>query len=159
MAQDQAEQERAPRGGFALGLALAALAACWNPFAAPFGLVLGISAAVLGARALRRAGGRRRVPAVALAVGALAAAASVTVLLLTAGAVGVEIPGEPVVQGRTRAEVEKVLSEAGERTREQRERAGKELQRRSGAGSSQTTRAPARSGGSTAPGAADSDPP
>src|SRR6266496_5044938 len=78
------------RGGVALGFAVAALFASWNPIAAPFGLVVGIVAAALAARTLKQGAPRRRVPAAALAMGILAAVASVTVLLLTAGAVGVE---------------------------------------------------------------------
>jgi hypothetical protein len=128
MADVEAQPRRAG-GGVALAFAIAALAASWNPIAAPFGLLVGVVAALLGARALRRAGGRRAVPAAALAMGVVAALASVVVLLLTAGAVGVELPGEPVVKGRTQAELDDLLSKAGERTRGQRERARKELDR------------------------------
>ncbi|HEX9289642.1 MAG TPA: hypothetical protein VF904_08965 [Anaeromyxobacteraceae bacterium] len=117
------------RGGVALGFAVAALFASWNPIAAPFGLVVGIVAAALAARTLKQGAPRRRVPAAALAMGILAAVASVTVLLLTAGAVGVELPGEPVVKGRTPAQLNQVLADAAERTRAQRERATRELDR------------------------------
>ncbi len=146
MAEEQAQRGRVPSGGVALGFAIAALAACWNPIAAPFGLVVGVTAAVLGARVLRSAGPSRRVATAALAVGILAAVASVVVLGLTAGAVGVEIPGEPIVKGRTQAELEQILSQAGERTRVERERARQELDRLSGsAGRGQGV--PARDGG------------
>ncbi len=146
MAEERAEAKRA-RGGVALGFAIAALAASWNPLAAPLGLVVGIAAAVLGARALRRAGDRRRVPATAIALGVLAALASVVVLLLTAGAVGVELPGDPVVKGRTQAELDEVLSQAAERTRAARERAGNELDRVAPSGAPRGQAGPARDGG------------
>ncbi len=122
---------RAPRGGIALGFALAALAASWNPIAAPFGLVVGIAAAWLGARALR-GGGQRWLPAAAVGLGVLAALASVAILVLTAEAVSVDLPGEPIVKGRTQAELEQTLEEAGERTRMRRERAAGELDRLAG---------------------------
>lgn len=131
----------------ALAFALAALAASWNPIAAPFGVVVGIAAALLAARALRRAGERRRVPATALAVGVIAALASVVVLLLTAGAVGVDLPGEPVVKGRTQAELDQVLSQAAERTRGQRESAVKELDRLAPTAPARPGLAPRRDGG------------
>jgi hypothetical protein len=146
MAEAQAERGRGPRGGVALGFAIAALAASWNPIAAPFGLLVGVAAMVLGARALRTAGDRR-LPAAALAIGVVAALASIVILLLTAGAVGVELPGEPVVKGRTQAELDQALDEARERTRAERERASKELDRLPGPGPSRVQRTPARDGG------------
>jgi hypothetical protein len=139
---DDAPARARGRGGVALGFAVAALFASWNPIAAPFGLVVGVVAAVLAARNLRGSKIGQRVPAAALAMGALAAIASVIVLLLTAGAVSVDLPGEPVVKGRTPAELERLLSEAAERTRAQRERAAQELDRLAGA---------RRDGGSGAP--------
>jgi hypothetical protein len=122
-----------PPGRAALGFAVAALAACWNPFAAPLGLVVGIAAAVLAFRALRRAGGRRRIPAAALALSLLAVVASALLLIVTAGTIGVDLPGEPVLKARTPEELERVLSEAAERTRPERERARAELERLAGA--------------------------
>ena len=131
MPDDEPQRARVPRGGVAFGFAVAALAASWNPIAAPFGLVVGVAAALLGARVLR-GGGRRRLPAAAVGVGIFAAVASVTVLILTAGAVGTDLPGEPIVKGRTRVELEQTLEEAGERTRARREHASRELERLAG---------------------------
>jgi len=125
-----------PTGRAALAFALAALAACWNPFAAPLGLIVGIAAAVLAYRALRRAGGPgrlRRIAAAALALSLLAVMASALLLAVTAGTVGVDLPGEPVLRARTPEEVERVLSGAAERTRPERERARDELERLTGA--------------------------
>ncbi len=109
----------------ALGFAVAAALSSWNPLAAPFGLVVGISSAVLSARALRRPG-RRRIAAVALAVSALAVVASAIVLALTAG-VGRELRGASVVQAPGREDVAAELDQAAERTRAARERARSEL--------------------------------
>lgn len=121
-----------PTGRAALGFALAALAASWNPFAAPLGLVVGIVAAVLASRALKRAGGRRQIAAAALALSLLAVVASALLLAVTAGTVGVDLPGEPVLKARTPEELERVLSGAAERTRAERERAREELERLTG---------------------------
>jgi hypothetical protein len=65
-------------------------------------------------------------------VGILAAVASVAVLILSAGAVGTDLPGEPIVKGRSRVELDRTLEEAGERTRARRERASGELERLAG---------------------------
>jgi hypothetical protein len=113
--------------GWPLAFAIAAALSCWNPVAAPFALVVGVAAAVMGGRALRRGG--RRAAAAALALGILAAAASIAILGLTAGAVGVELPGEAVVQGRSAAEMNRVLDDAARRTRDQRDRALRELEK------------------------------
>jgi len=112
-----------------LALALAGLAASWNPVAAPRGILVGAGAALLAARALRRAGERRRLAAAALAVAVLAVAASAIVLVLTAGTVGVELPGQPVVKGRTQVELDRTLDDAGGRTSAERQRAARELDR------------------------------
>lgn len=72
----------ARRGWVALGFALAALFACWSPLAAPFGLLTGLGAAVLGWRA-RRGGGRLAL--LALGLGLLVSAGSAWVLWRTAG--------------------------------------------------------------------------
>jgi len=124
-----------PPGRAALGFAVAAAAACWNPFAAPLGLVVGIAAAVLAFRALRRAGGQGRhwIAGAALALSLLAVVASALLLVVTAGTVGVDLPGEPVLKARTPEELERVLSGAAERTRPERERARDELERLPGA--------------------------
>jgi hypothetical protein len=133
-----------------LVLAVAALASSWNPVAAPFGLVVGIATAILSVRALRRSRVRRRIPASALAGGVLAAVASAMVLGFTAGSLGIELPGEPVVKGRTPAELEQVLSEAAERTRARREGATQELDALRGG----PARAPARGAKDAPPGGA-----
>lgn len=127
----------APQGGAApppparrwplVALAVAAVVSCWNPIAAPFGLFVGLVTAALAFRAIRRGRAPRTAPAVALALSVIASIASVVVLALTAGGVGVEMGGEPVVKGRSAAELEQVLSEAAGRTRERRERAVQEL--------------------------------
>src|SRR5919197_658721 len=96
------------RAGVALAFAVAALAAAWNPLAAPLGLVVGIAAIVLALRARRRSP-RRGVAAVALVIGLVASVTSVAVLIVTAGAVGVELEGGPVVKGRPPAELDKAL--------------------------------------------------
>ena len=127
MAERGADTAARPRGWGTLALALAALAACWNPLAAPFGLLVGIAATVLSIRALRRTGQRRRVLAAALASAALAVIASVVMLALTVGVVGSELSGEPVVKGRSLGELEEALSGAAARTRGLRERASQEL--------------------------------
>jgi hypothetical protein len=113
----------------ALAFAAAALLSCWNPFAAPVGLALGLASALLGLRALRRAPGSRRAAAAALAAGALAAAASLAVLILTAGAVTGDLPGEPVARGRTQAEAAALLDEEAKRTAADRARAARELEK------------------------------
>ena len=126
-----APQDAAPRpagrppGGLALGFAVAAALSCWNPLAAPFALIVGAAAAVMGLRALRRGG--RRLAASAAAIGLLSALASVAVLVLTASAVGVEQGSESVVERRSAQELDRILDEAAHRTREARDRARAEL--------------------------------
>jgi hypothetical protein len=124
----EAQRTGRPRGAGALVFAIAALLAAWNPPAAPLGLGVGIAAAVLAWRAMRRTD-RRGVSVAALTVAVLATGTSIAVLLLTAGALGVDLPGDPVVKGRTPAELDEVLSKAGEQTRAQRQRAAQELDR------------------------------
>jgi hypothetical protein len=114
-----------PPGALALTFAVAAALSCWNPLAAPFALVVGAAAAVMGWRALRRGG--RRVAASAAAIGLVAAVASVVILALTASAVGVEQGGEPVLGSRSAHEVDRILDDAAGRTREARDRARAEL--------------------------------
>jgi hypothetical protein len=53
--------------GAALAFGIAAAFCCWNPLAAPFGLVLGLAATVISVRALRR-GARLPLAAAALAL-------------------------------------------------------------------------------------------
>ena len=122
-----------PGAGWALGLALAAAFSSWNPFAAPLGLVVGLGAALLAFARLRRGQGRRSLLMAALALGLCASAASVAVLFLTAGAVTTELPGAPVVQGRTDAEAQALLDEAARRTAAARDRAKAELRKAGGA--------------------------
>ncbi len=109
----------------ALGFAVAAALSSWNPLAAPFGFIVGVAAAFLSARALRRPG-RRAVAAIALATSAIAVVASVLVLARTAG-VGRELRGTPVVQTPGREDTAAELDQAAERTRASRERARSEL--------------------------------
>lgn len=111
----------------ALGLAGAALLSCWNPFAAPLGLAVGLASLLLGVRALRRRLGSRRVAAAAVVAGSAAAVASGLVLVLTAGAFTGDLPGDPVVQGRAPVEATRLLEEEAQRTRAARERARHEL--------------------------------
>jgi hypothetical protein len=133
-----AERSRLPLA--ALGFGLAALLSSWNPLAAPFGLVVGAAALVISVRALRRPG-RRRVAVAALSASAVAVVASAIVLALTAG-VGRELGGTPVVQTPGRADVEKDLGEAGDRTRAARERARRELEALEGADKGSPREAP-----------------
>lgn len=109
----------------ALGFALAAALSSWNPIAAPFGLLVGVVAALVSIRAFRLGGGRV-VAGAALAISILAVAASGLVLALTAG-VGREPTGTPVVSGATGDEAKRVLDREEERTRAARTRAREEL--------------------------------
>ncbi len=118
-----AERSRLPFA--ALGFAAAAALSSWNPLSAPFGLVVGVGALLLAARALGR-GWRRAVSAGALALSIAAVIASALVLALTAG-IGRELGGEPIVPVPGRADVEAELDAAKERTRPARERARSEL--------------------------------
>lgn len=123
-----AAPRRRRRGAWrVLAFAAAAVASSWNPVAAPFGLVVGVVAVVLAIRALRRDRPRRKADLAALGLGTLAVLVSAVVIAVTAGAVGVDLPGKPVVQGRTAAELDQVLSESAERTRARRQRAIEEL--------------------------------
>ena len=108
------------------GFGLAAALSSWNPLAAPFGLVVGLVAAVLSTRALV-AGAHRRIAAVGLVLSLLAVGVSGVVLALTAG-LGRDPGGEPVVSGPSAAEMSGELDAAAERTRASRERARRELE-------------------------------
>jgi predicted PurR-regulated permease PerM len=112
----------------ALGFGVAAALSSWNPLSAPFAVVVGIAALVLGVRALRAAGRRRGVAIAAVAVAFVAVVAGAVVLALTAG-VGRELGGTPVVQLPAGEEVSSELDRAAERTRAARERARAELDR------------------------------
>jgi hypothetical protein len=117
---------RAWRSWAPLGFGLAALAACWNPVAAPFGLVTGLGALVLSARQLRR--GRRAPAALGLACAILATGGAAAVLALSAG-VGREAAGTSLVPQPPPAEVRRRLDEAAAGTREARDRAAGELRK------------------------------
>jgi hypothetical protein len=109
----------------AVGFALAALLSSWNPVAAPFGLLVGLSASVLSLRSLFL-GGHRRMATAALALAVLAVAGSSLELALTAG-IGRDVAGEPAVLGPSREEAQKQLDQSAETTRAARERAREEL--------------------------------
>jgi hypothetical protein len=111
----------------ALGFGLAALASSWNPAAAPFGLAVGLAAAVLSVRAL--VAGERRWPAwLGLAASLAAVATSLAVLALTAG-VGRQAEQSSLVEQPSRGEAAAALDEAAARSREGRERARRELEK------------------------------
>ncbi|HUL61025.1 MAG TPA: hypothetical protein VLU43_17225 [Anaeromyxobacteraceae bacterium] len=112
------------RAWVALGFALAALVASWNPLSAPFGLVVGLAAAFLSVRVLA-AGGARRMGRAAFAASLVAIAASGAVLGMTAG-VG-RGGGSPIVEAPSAGEVRRALDAAAAESREARERARKEL--------------------------------
>ncbi len=109
----------------ALAFAAAAAFSCWNPLAAPFGLVVGIAAAGLALRA-SVVGGRRPVWVAALSLALVAAVGSAVVLARTAG-VGRKAASGTIVSAPSQAEVDQQLDAAAARTREARERATKEL--------------------------------
>jgi hypothetical protein len=115
----------------ALGFAAAAALSSWNPLSAPLGLVVGLAATALAARALWR-GGARAVSGSALALAIGAVVASVLVLALTAG-VGRELRGQPIVTTPSREDVEGQLGAARDQTRPARERARSELDALEGA--------------------------
>lgn len=108
----------------AIAFALAAALSSWNPLAAPFGLVVGVAAALVSVRALKRGGGRWLASG-ALVLSLAAVAASAVVLALTAG-VGRE-GGGAVVDAPRPAEAQRALDVARDRTRPARERAREEL--------------------------------
>lgn len=119
-----AEGRRLPLA--ALGFAIAAVLSSWNPLAAPFGLVVGLGAAILAVRALA-GNGRRALAGVALVLALGAAVGSALVLALTAGVARDE--GAVVVPVPAPGEVERDLDRAAERTRSARERAEAERRR------------------------------
>jgi hypothetical protein len=109
----------------ALAFASAAVFSCWNPLAAPFGLVVGIAAAVLALRA-SVVGHHRPIWVTALSLALVAAVGSAVVLARTAG-VGRKTAAGTVVPAPSQAEVDQQLDAAEARTRAARERATKEL--------------------------------
>jgi hypothetical protein len=119
--------ERSRAAGSALGFAIAGLATCWNPLAAPFGLVVGAGAAILAIRALKLRLGRRGVAQAALLLGALSALAGTAVLVLSAGVFGSRTSGQAIVAPRSPDEVRALLDEAERKTAPQRDRAVREL--------------------------------
>jgi hypothetical protein len=110
----------------ALGFAIAAALSSWNPLSAPFGVVVGLAAAVLALRA-SVVPVRRPVALTALCVALAAAIVSGFILARTAG-VGRRGPVESIVTAPSGEEVEAELDQAAERTRAARERASRELQ-------------------------------
>ncbi len=127
MSTEAAGAGRVPGGKLALAFAVAALLACWNPVGAPFALVVGVAAAILAVRARRRGAPRAGGPLTALVLAVVAALAGLVVLATTAGSVGVELGGVPVVKGRDAGELDEALSGAAARTRDARARARAEL--------------------------------
>lgn len=124
--------------------ALLALASSWNAFAAPFGLLVGVAAALLGLRGRRR--GARAGALWAVGLGSVAALASGAVLFTSAGAVTADLIGDPVVKGRSPAEVAELLEQAAKATEPARMRADAELGSGAAAGP--------EDGGAKAPGSA-----
>jgi hypothetical protein len=112
----------------ALGFGLAALASSWNPAAAPFGLAVGLAAALLSVRALL-AGDRRWPAGLGLVASLAAVATSLAVLALTAG-VGRQQPAQSsLVEQPSRGEAATALDDAAAGSQEGRERARRELQK------------------------------
>lgn len=126
----------------AVGFALAAALSSWNPIAAPFGLLVGLGAAVLALRSIGL-GGKRKLASVALVIALAAVAGSTVVLALTAG-VGRDLGGEPVVGGPSREEAGKALDQAAEETRAARGRASEELGKVEGGAPAEPPSRPAR---------------
>jgi hypothetical protein len=115
---------RPPRRAWvALAFALAAVAACWSPLAAPFGLLTGLGAGVLALRARREAG----VAAwVALALGLLGSGVSAWVMARTAG-LGRSAHQAPVVPALGERETSRSLDAAAEQSRAARQRAERQV--------------------------------
>lgn len=121
-----------PAGALAAALAVAAVLSSWNPFAAPLGVIVGLAVSVVSLVALRRRAARRGMAVFTLVVGLVAVAIGSAVLVSTAGTVGADLPGKPVVKARSAAELQTLLDEAAERTRLERERARQDLERVTG---------------------------
>jgi hypothetical protein len=132
--------ERSRAAGAALGFAIAGLAACWNPLAAPFGLVVGAGAAILAVRALKLRLGHRGVARAALLIGGLSALAGAVVLVSSTGVLGSRHRSEAIVAPRSSPEVSAILDEAERSTAAARDRAIREL-------GSKASAAPAADGG------------
>ncbi|WP_242343252.1 hypothetical protein [Anaeromyxobacter terrae] len=110
----------------ALGFAVAAALSSWNPLSAPFGVIVGLVAAVLAVRALVE-GSSRAAATTALCLSLAAAIVSGMVLARTAG-LGRRGPGESIVTAPSGEGVDAQLDAAAERTRAPREGAQRELQ-------------------------------
>jgi hypothetical protein len=124
-AETERARPRVPRA--ALALAVAALLSSWNPFAAPFGLLVGVAGVVYAWRALGDGRVSRGWARAALVGAALAALASAAVVAISAGTLLDARPGEPVVAPRPPGQASEILDAAEQRTREARERAHREL--------------------------------
>jgi hypothetical protein len=125
--------ERAARRGLlALGFAVAALLACWNPLSAPFGLLTGLGALIVSLRARHAPPPGRSAAWAGVAVAVVAMIASAAVLAIGAG-VDRSPAGEPIVTPRSPGEVDRILDEAGRESRESRARAREDLERIEGA--------------------------
>lgn len=109
----------------ALGFAIAALLSAWNPLAAPFGLVVGVVAALIALRAWAR-GARRPVWVAALGISLVAALGSALVLARTAG-IGRPPAERTIVPAPSQAEVDRDLGAAAQETAPSRARARSEL--------------------------------
>jgi hypothetical protein len=109
----------------ALAFGVAAAFSSWNPLGAPFGLVVGLAAAVIALRASAR-GGRKLLWVGALVVSLAAVAVSALTLARTAG-VGRRPDEQTIVSVPDRAQIDAQLDAAEEKTRAARERATKEL--------------------------------
>ncbi len=140
----------------ALGFAVAAALSSWNPLSAPFGVIVGLAAAVIAVRALVE-GSSRPAAATALCLSLAAASVSGIVLARTAG-LGRRGPSESIVTVPPGEGVEAQLDAAAERTRAPREGAQRELQtlekRESAAPTPPGSPAPEGSGEGAAPGGA-----
>lgn len=112
----------------ALGFALAALLACWNPLSAPFGFLTGLGAAIAGLRARRAPPPGGRSARAAVLVASLAMVASAGVLAVGAG-VGRNPAGERIVPARSAEEMDRILDAAARESREARDRARDDLDR------------------------------
>jgi hypothetical protein len=113
----------------ALVFAIAAALASWNPLAAPVGLVVGVAAAIMAARALARQMGHRRAALVALGIASVSTLASLGFMLSVSGAWRGGLETRPVAPARSEREVETLLDEAAKRTAKDRGQASEQLAR------------------------------
>ncbi len=110
----------------ALGFAAAAAVSSWNPLSAPFGVIVGLAAAVFAVRALAERSSRAAA-VTALCLALAAASVSGIVLARTAG-LGRRGPGESIVTAPSGEGADAELDAAAEQTRAAREAAQRELQ-------------------------------